>query len=94
MGEKDFQSTVLDQLQAMQNRMAVVETDVKYLVRSTERSQDTISQHSERITAVEQSAKSAHHRITGICATAGAFGAAAGAIANFIASFWPKGGGQ
>jgi hypothetical protein len=92
VGEKDFQTTVLEQLQAMQGRMAVVETDVKYLVRNIEKSQDVIAQHSERITAVEQSAKSAHHRITGICATAGAFGAAAGAVANFVASIWPRGG--
>ena len=93
MGEKDFQSTVLDQLQTMQSRMAVVETDDKYLVRTTEKSQDFISQHSERITAVEQNAKSAHHRIDGIYAAAGVVGGVAGWAMQYISSIW-KGGHQ
>ncbi|MDT8901176.1 hypothetical protein [Anaeroselena agilis] len=83
MGQDEFQHQVLQ-------RLTAIETNGRYFKEGLE----AIAQHSERITAVEASAKSAHRRIDGICAAAGLVGAAAGWVANFITSLWPKGGGH
>lgn len=84
--EKDFQREVID-------RLARIETKQDSTAEAVSEHSRTISQHGERITVAEQSAKSAHHRINGIFATAGIFGGLAGTVANFIAAIWTKSGG-
>jgi len=82
LGEKDFQQEVID-------RLARIETKQDAMAKTVECNTTTINQHSERITKVEESTKSAHHRIGGIYAAAGTLGALAGTVVQAI---WPKGG--
>ncbi len=85
MVEKDFQREVID-------RLARIETKQDSTIDTVSEHSRTICQQGERITVNEQRAKSAHHRIDGIFAAAGAFGAVAGWAANFFANLWSKGG--
>jgi uncharacterized protein with GYD domain len=83
VGEQDFQHEVL-------SRLASIETHGQYYAEGLKE----IREHSERITAVEQSAKSAHHRIDGIYCAAGAIGGIAGWLVDKLATLWSgKGGG-
>ena len=85
MGERDFQEEVID-------RLARIETKQDIHGETVAEQGKTISAHSISIEGTSNSVKSAHHRIDGICATAGLLGAVAGWAANFVASIWPKGG--
>lgn len=86
MGEKDFQQEVID-------RLARIETKQDAHAETVGEHSKVIASHSERITVTEQSAKSAHHRIDGIYATAGAIGGLVGGVVQFISSLW-RGGHQ
>lgn len=82
MGEKDWQQEVID-------RLARIETKQDATAKTVECNTTTINQHNERITRTEESAKSAHHRLNGLMATAGFVG---GAVSFVIQLLWPKGG--
>lgn len=79
LGENDFQQEVL-------SRLAAIETHGEYFAEGLKE----IREHSERITAVEQSSKSAHHRIDGICKLAMAMGGAAALLVQGAAWLWEK----
>lgn len=83
MSQEEFQRQVLQ-------RLTAIETNGEYFAEGLK----LIRQHGERITAVESSARSAHHRINGIYTTAGVIGGIAGALAQFFASLWSRGGGH
>ena len=57
MQDLEFQQRVIE-------RLTAIETNCKYFATGLE----LIRQHGERITVVEQSTKSAHHRISGVLA--------------------------
>ena len=78
MGEKDFQQEVIE-------RLTVIETNARYFARGLE----IIENHSERISRGEESLKSAHKRIDGICAAAGVAGGIVGGIVQIIAKLLP-----
>ena len=79
MDEKDFQNQVL-------SRLASIETHGQYYADGLKE----IREHSERITAVEQSSKSAHHRIDGICKMAVTLGGATALLVQGAAWAWEK----
>jgi|GEM_PF-4707820 len=56
--------------------------------------QTRLNDQSTQITHNTDSAKSAHHRIDSILWAVGILSGAAGAVANYIASIWTKGGGH
>lgn len=85
MSESDFRTAVMEQL-------ATMRTDIKYLVKASDKNQDDIDEVKCVANHADQSVKSAHHRIDGLFASAGLLGAAAGWAANFITSIWPKNG--
>ena len=87
MGDHDFQQEVID-------RLARIETNQVATMDTVKEQSKTLIGHGERITAVESSSKSAHHRIDGIFVCAGTLGTFAGGLVSFIASFWPRGGGH
>lgn len=76
----------------MRDRLIRIETKQDYMIQTVDNHSEVINKHSERITKVEESTKSAHHRIDGIYLAAGLFGALAGTITNFFASIWKSGG--
>lgn len=57
--DAEWKGTVNAKLDAIRSDVGEVGTDVKCL-------QSTLTEHGERLTAVESSAKQAHHRIDGI----------------------------
>lgn len=85
--EDKFQREVLD-------RLIRIETKQDATMKTVESHSNVISDHSERITVVEQRAKSAHHRIDGIFWGAGIIGGLAGTVVNFIATTISKTGGH
>lgn len=87
MGEKDFQQEVID-------RLARIETKQDATIATVSEHTRIITDQGKEIVRIDASTRAAHHRISGICATAGAFGAIAGTAAQVIASFWPKGSGH
>lgn len=96
MSEKDFQAIVLEQLSHIQQvqietlqRVAKLEAVGKYY----EEGFAQIATQGERITAVEQSSKSAHHRINGVFAAASALGAIVSFLINAGKDFFISGGG-
>jgi hypothetical protein len=58
--------------------------------------QAELREQGKQIVAIDQSAKSAHHRIDGIFIFAGILGGLAGTLVNVFASLWSKtsGGGH
>lgn len=87
IGVNEFQQEVID-------RLARIETKQDATAETVKQHTETINHHSIEITKNEQSAKSAHHRIDGIYATAGLIGGVAGFITKLIVDIWPKGGGH
>ena len=96
MSEKDFQAIVLEQLSHIQQvqietlqRVAKLEAVGKYY----EEGFAQISVQGERIMAVEQSVKSAHHRIGGVYAMASALGATVSFLISLGKDIFISGGG-
>jgi hypothetical protein len=87
VSQDDFQREVIDRLARIETKQDATQITVADNVK-------TIAKHSISIAEINASAKSAHHRIDGICATAGLLGGLAGTIANVITLFWPKSGGH
>ena len=83
MAEDDFQKRVLTELAEIKTHQGYFADGLK-----------TIQEHSERIRGAEDSAKSAHHRIDGICATAGLLGSLAGGVVQLISWLMPTKGGH
>lgn len=98
MSEKDFQAIVLEQLSHIQHvqletlqRVAKLEAVGKHY----EEGFAQIAKQGERITVVEQSTKSAHHRINSVYAIASALGAIVSFLINLGKDiFIPGGGGR
>lgn len=82
--EQNFQREVID-------RLARIETKQDSTIKCVDNHSETICKHSERITAIEQSTKAAHHRIDGIYYGASVLGGIAGTVVNFIVGLFQKG---